>query len=65
MEGAKDPDEYIIKYGSERFKLLAKNAISLVEFKVKMLKNKYDLDNATDKVRFLKQFYIVTIIEYE
>lgn len=55
MEGAKDPDEYIIKYGSERFKLLAKNAISLVEFKVKMLKNKYDLENATDKVRFLKE----------
>ena len=55
MEGAKDPDEYIIKYGSERFNLLAKNAISLVEFKVKMLRNKFDLDNATDKVRFLKE----------
>ena len=55
MEGAKDPDEYIIKYGSERFNLLAKNAISLVEFKVKMIKNKYDLENATDKIRFLKE----------
>ena len=55
MEGAKDPDEYIIKYGSERFNLLAKNAISLVEFKVKMLRKKYDLENATDKVRFLKE----------
>lgn len=55
MEGAKDPDEYIIKYGSERFNLLAKNAISLVEFKVKMVKSKYDLENATDKVRFLKE----------
>ncbi len=55
MEGAKDPDEYIIKYGSEGFKRLARNAISLVEFKVKMLKEKYDLESATDKVRFLKQ----------
>lgn len=55
MEQAKDPDEYIIKFGSERFKLLAKNAISLVEFKVKMLKGKYNLENATDKVRFLKE----------
>ena len=55
IEGAKDPDEYIIKYGSERFNLLAKNAISLVEFKVKMIKNKYDLENATDKIRFLKE----------
>ncbi|MCX4303332.1 MAG: DNA primase [Clostridia bacterium] len=55
MEGAKDPDEYVIKYGSERFNLLAKNAISLVEFKVKMLKSNYNLENATDKVRFLKE----------
>lgn len=55
MEGAKDPDEYIIKYGSERFKLLAQNAISLVEFKIKMIRSKYDLENATDKVRFLKE----------
>ena len=55
IEGAKDPDEYIIKYGSERFNLLAKNAISLVEFKVKMIKGKYDLENATDKVQFLKE----------
>jgi len=55
MEGAKDPDEYIIKYGSERFNLLAKNAISLVEFKAKMIKSKYNLENATDKVRFLKE----------
>lgn len=55
MEGAKDPDEYIIKYGSGRFKLLVDNAISLVEFKIKMLKNKYNLENATDKVKFLKE----------
>ena len=36
MEGAKDPDEYVIKYGSGRFKLLIDNAISLVEFKIKI-----------------------------
>ncbi len=55
MEGAKDPDEYVIKYGSGRFKLLVENAISLVEFKIKMLKNKYNLENSSDKIRFLKE----------
>ncbi len=55
MDGAKDPDEYVIKYGSGRFKLLVENAISLVEFKIKMLKNKYNLENANDKIRFLKE----------
>ncbi|MCI8277411.1 MAG: DNA primase [Clostridia bacterium] len=55
MEGAKDPDEYIIKYGSGRFNLLVENAISLVEFKIKVLKQKYNLDNANDKIKFLKE----------
>lgn len=60
MEGAKDPDEYVIKYGSGRFQLLVDNAISLVEFKIKMAKNKYNLENANDKIRFLKE--ITTIL---
>ena len=55
MEGAKDPDEYVIKYGSGRYKLLIENAISLVEFKIKMIRNKYNLENANDKIRFLKE----------
>ena len=55
MDGAKDPDEYIIKYGSGRFNLLIENAISLVEFRIKMLKNQFNLENATDKVKFLKE----------
>lgn len=55
MEGAKDPDEFIIKYGSGRFNLLVDNAISLVEFRIKMLREKYNLENATDKVKFLKE----------
>ena len=55
MEGAKDPDEFVIKYGSGRFNMLVDKAISLVEFKIKMLKNKYNLDNANDKIRFLKE----------
>jgi DNA primase len=55
MEGAKDPDEYVIKYGSGKFNLLVENAISLVEFKIKMLKQKYNLENAKDKIKFLKE----------
>ena len=34
----KDPDEYVVKNGSGRFNLCTDKAISLVEFKVKMLK---------------------------
>lgn len=55
MEGAKDPDEYIIKYGSAGFNKLVENAISLVEFKVKILKQTLDTNNVTDKIKFLNQ----------
>ncbi len=55
MDDGKDPDEYVIKYGSGRFNLLIDKAISLVEFKIKVIKNKYNLENTSDKIKFLQE----------
>ena len=55
IEGAKDPDEFVIKYGPERFIKQVDNAISLVEYKVKVLKNNLDIENTNDKIKFLKE----------
>lgn len=55
MEGAKDPDEYILKYGTAKFQKLIDDAISLVEYKVKILKNKIDLENTVDRIKFLNE----------
>ena len=55
IEGAKDPDEFVVKYGPERFQMYVNKAISLVEFKVKMLKKSLDLDNVNDKIKFLNE----------
>ena len=55
IEGAKDPDEFVVKYGPERFQKYVDQAISLVEFKVKMLKRELDLDNVNDKIKFLNE----------
>lgn len=55
MEGAKDPDEYIIKYGTAGFNKLIENAISLIEYKVKVLKNKLNLENTVDRIKFLNE----------
>ena len=55
IEGAKDPDEYIIKFGEARFQLAIENAISLVEFKVKKLKQTLNIENTGDKIKFLNQ----------
>ena len=53
--GAKDPDEFIIKYGPERFQKCVDSAISLVEFKVKILKQNLNLENVNDKIKFLNE----------
>ena len=51
----KDPDEYVLKNGSGRFYLCADKAISLVEFKVKMLKQSLNIQSASDKIKFLNE----------
>lgn len=55
IEGAKDPDEYVIKYGAERLLKQVENAISLVEYKVKVLKNTLNIEHPNDKIKFLKE----------
>ena len=55
IEGAKDPDEFVVKYGPDKFQRYVNNAISLVEFKVKMLKKDLNLDNLNDKIKFLNE----------
>lgn len=53
MTGAKDPDEYVLKYGPDRFRKLIDNSISYAEYKIKRLMENYDLENPTDKIKFL------------
>ena len=55
IEGAKDPDEFVTKYGPERFLKYVDNAISLVEYKIRVLKQKLDINNTNDKIKFLKE----------
>ena len=55
LEGAKDPDEYIIKYGNIRFQAALEKAMSVLEFKVKVLKKDLNLENTNDKIKFLNE----------
>ena len=55
LEGAKDPDEYILKFGPERLQKCIDNAISLVEYKIKILKNHLNLEHPNDKIKFLTE----------
>lgn len=53
--GAKDPDEFVTKYGPERFQKCVDSAISLVEYKIKMLKQNLNLEIVNDKIKFLNE----------
>ncbi len=55
MDGAKDPDEYIVKYGNARFNNLVEKALSVIEFKVKVLKQNLNLESTNDKIKFLNE----------
>ncbi len=49
----KDPDEYIKNNGHEKFKNLIDRAISLLDYKIRVEKNMYNLDTVDDKLKLL------------
>ena len=55
IDGAKDPDEYVIKYGNARFNNLIEKALSVIEFKVKILKQNLNIESTNDKIKFLNE----------
>lgn len=56
VKDAKDPDEFIKKFGAARFRLLLEGAGSAMEFEIGKLRQKYDLESSDGKVGFLKEF---------
>lgn len=54
MQGAKDPDEFLKKYGADRFKLLLEGAENQMEYQLQALARKYDITQDDQKVAFLK-----------
>ena len=55
MTGAKDPDEFIKKYGTERFAMLLDNSRNPVEFELSKLRSTHDTAQADGKVGYLKE----------
>lgn len=55
MTGAKDPDEFIKKYGTKRFAMLLDNSRNPVEFELSKLRTTYDTAQADGKVGYLKE----------
>ena len=53
IANAKDPDEFVNKFGPEKLNKLMDNAITLVEFKLENLKKSIDVSNTDGKITYL------------
>ena len=58
MDGAKDPDEYIKKFGATRFKLLIDKSDNAVDFELNKAKTGLDIENSDiDRIEYIKKSY--------
>lgn len=55
LVGAKDPDEFIKKYGKEKFLEMLTNAIDCVDFVLNDSAKKYDLNNNADRTKYIQE----------
>ena len=55
IPGAKDPDEFIKKYGRERFDQLLNGTSNAIEYKLAKVREKYDLARPADRVEYIKE----------
>lgn len=55
MEGAKDPDEYIKKFGSVRFKQLLERSDGAIDFEMNKCAAGLDLESENDRVTYLRR----------
>ena len=55
IPGATDPDEYINKYGAERFKALLDGVGNALDFRLGRLRSQYDLSQDAQRLEYVKQ----------
>lgn len=51
LSGAKDPDEYIQKFGADRFRRVLEESKTGFEYKFERILSRYDLSVGTDKIK--------------
>ncbi len=55
MKDAKDPDEYLKKFGADKFRLLLEDSSNRVEYQLNAIKKKYDLKEDDQKIRYVHE----------
>ncbi len=55
VKDAKDPDEYLHKFGPDKFKLLLEDSANRVEYQLAAIKKKYELGDDTQRVQYIQE----------
>ena len=55
MRDAKDPDEFLKKFGADRFRLLLEESSNRVEYQLWAIQKKYDLREDDQRIRFIDE----------
>lgn len=55
MRDAKDPDEFLKKYGADRFRILLEESSNRVEYQLRAIQKKYDLSSDEERVNFVTE----------
>ena len=55
IAGAKDPDEFIRKYGPERFKSLLEGCSNDIEYSILRIESKYDISTDDGRLHYLQE----------
>ncbi len=55
MKDAKDPDEFLKKFGADRFKILLEESANRVEYQLNAIRRKYDIREDDQKVKYIHE----------
>ena len=55
MKDAKDPDEYLKKFGADKFKLLLEQSSNRVEYQLNAIYRKFDMREDEQRVKFIQE----------
>ncbi len=54
VNGAKDPDEFLEKFGKEKFNILIDEKMSYIDFLISLEREKFNINDTAEKVLFVK-----------
>ena len=55
IKDAKDPDEYLKKFGADKFRLLLEGSSNRVEYQLNAIRSQYDLNVDEERVKYLQE----------